>query len=202
MAIDVAFNGTTWIAICASIDVTSFFNSDSFTFVSSDGKNWTINPLSAFFLPMSIVWMGTQWIISGTIGEGATLYYSTDGINWDTNPSETAFPAFKLAWNGDAVNTISNTSYETTTTTAVPSLSFTNGNDRNLVNHALRRVRGGGAVAPPKKDASPSKTFVPSTGTHPYMQPGYKGKIGGYFPNSRYNVQKYQINTPAFTVSP
>jgi hypothetical protein len=68
--------------------------------------------------------------------------------------------------------------------------SFTTYKDVNVVNDALRRVRGGGAVAPPKKAASPSQTFVPSPGTHPYMQPGFKGKIGNYFPNSRYNSQK------------
>jgi hypothetical protein len=72
-------------------------------------------------------------------------------------------------------------------------MSFTTYKDVNVVNDALRRVRAGGAVAPPKKDASPSKTYVPSPGTHPYMQPGYKGKIGGYFPNSRYNIECYPI---------
>jgi hypothetical protein len=95
-----------------------------------------------------------------------------------------------MIWNGSSVNTISNSTYDTTTTDYTPTLSFTNGNDRNLVNHALRRVRSGGAVAPPKKAASPSQTYVPSPGTHPYMQPGYKGKIGSYFPTSRYNLQK------------
>ena len=190
MATDVAFNGTTWIATCASLNNSNNFNSDSFTFVSSDGKNWTINPLSAFFLPLSIVWMGTQWIISGTIGEGATLYYSTDGLNWATNPDGNSLPFFNMIWNGGTPETISSTTYETTTTGYTPSLSFTNGNDRNLVNHALRRVRSGGAVAPPKKAASPSQTYVPSPGTHPYMQPGYKGKIGSYFPTSRYNSHK------------
>jgi hypothetical protein len=190
IATDVAFNGTTWIAICASLDNSNVFNSNSFTFASSDGKNWTINPLSAFFLPLSIVWMGTQWIISGSIGEGATLYYSTDGLNWESNPDGNSLPFFNMIWNGSSVNTISNTTYDTTTTDYTPTLSFTNGNDRNLVNHALRRVRSGGAVAPPKKAASPSQTYVPSPGTHPYMQPGYKGKIGSYFPTSRYNLQK------------
>jgi len=68
-------------------------------------------------------------------------------------------------------------------------MSFTAYKDVNVVNDALRRVRGGGAVAPPKKAASPSQTYVPSPGIHPYMQPGYKGKIGSYFPNSRYNTQ-------------
>jgi len=66
-------------------------------------------------------------------------------------------------------------------------LSFTKPNDVNIVNHALRRVRSGGAVAPPSKNFSPSKTFVLSPGFHPYMQPGYKGKNPGYFPNLRYN---------------
>jgi hypothetical protein len=69
-------------------------------------------------------------------------------------------------------------------------MAFTAYKDVNVVNDALRRVRAGGSVAPPKKDASPSQTFVPSPGIHPYMQPGYTGKIGGYFPNSRYNNQK------------
>ena len=190
MATDVAFNGTTWIATGASLDNSNSFNSNSFTFISSDGKNWRIIPLSEFFLPLSIVWMGTQWIISGTIGEGGSLLYSTDGLNWDTNPDGSSFTFFNMIWNGGSANTISSTTYETTTTGYTPTLSFTNGNDRNLVNHALRRVRGGGTVAPPKKAASPSQTFVPSPGTHPYMQPGYTGKIGNYFPNSRYNSQK------------
>ena len=69
-------------------------------------------------------------------------------------------------------------------------MSFTKPNDTNLINHALSRVRGGGAVAPPKKNASNSHTYVPSLGTHPYMQPGYKGKIAGYFPTSRYNIKE------------
>ena len=69
-------------------------------------------------------------------------------------------------------------------------MSFTAYKDVNVVNDALRRTRAGGAVAPPKKTASPSQTYVPSPGTHPYMQPGYTGKIGSYFPTSRYNLQK------------
>jgi hypothetical protein len=68
-------------------------------------------------------------------------------------------------------------------------VSFTSSDQVNVVNDALRRVRAGGAVAPPKKNASPSHTYVPSPGTHPYMQPGYKGKNAGYFPTSRYNIQ-------------
>jgi len=77
-------------------------------------------------------------------------------------------------------------------------MSFTTYKDVNVVNDALRRVRGGGTVAPPKKAASPSHTYVPSPGTHPYMQPGFKGKNGGYFPTSRYNVNKDHT----FTISP
>lgn len=84
-------------------------------------------------------------------------------------------------------NSVGKGSLNYNTTDYTPTLSFTNGNDRNLLNRTLRRVRGGGYVAPPKKAASPSQTYVPSHGTHPYMQPGFKGKIGGYFPNSRYN---------------
>jgi hypothetical protein len=78
--------------------------------------------------------------------------------------------------------------------TAIP-LSFTSGNDINLLNRALRRVRSGGAVAPPKKNASPSHTYVPSPGTHPYMQTGYTGKNPGYFPTLRYNKEIYKNNT-------
>jgi hypothetical protein len=70
-------------------------------------------------------------------------------------------------------------------------MSFTSYKDINVVDDALRRVRAGGSVAPPKKAASPSQTYVPSLGTHPYMQPGYVGKIGSFFPNSRYNTQNY-----------
>jgi len=68
--------------------------------------------------------------------------------------------------------------------------SFTsnNSNHNNVINNALTKVRAGGSVAPPKKGASPSKTYVPSLGTHPYMQPGYTGKNPGYFPNLRYNT--------------
>jgi hypothetical protein len=73
--------------------------------------------------------------------------------------------------------------------------SFNNGNDKNLINSTLNRVRGGGAVAPPKKNFSPNHTYVPSPGTHPYMQPGFKGKIAGYFPTSRYNKEMYQNNS-------
>jgi len=81
-------------------------------------------------------------------------------------------------------------------------LSFTNGNDRNLINHTLSRVRGGGAVAPPKKAASPSNTYVTSPGNHPYLQPGFKGKIPGYFPLNRNNIPVNTINRQFFKVSP
>jgi len=190
IATDVAFNGTKWIATC--VDTSNINNqTDSYTFVSSDGKNWTINPLSTNLFPLSIVWMGTQWIISSFITNqegGATLLYSTDGLNWETNTEWTSLPFFNMIWNGGTVNNVVSTTYTSSTTDYTPTLSFTNGNDRNLLNRTLRRVRGGGYVAPPKKAASPSQTYVPSHGTHPYMQPGFKGKIGGYFPNSRYNI--------------
>lgn len=41
-------------------------------------------------------------------------------------------------------------------------MSFNSNIERNSVNDALRRVRGGGAVAPAKKNASPSATYVPT----------------------------------------
>ena len=95
-----------------------------------------------------------------------------------------------MATNGEPPMSI-NTSASSSNST----LSFTNGNDRNLLRRTLQRVRGGGTVAPPKKNFSPSHTFVPSPGTHPYMQPGFKGKIAGYFPTSRYNNETYKNNT-------
>jgi hypothetical protein len=89
----------------------------------------------------------------------------------------------------------------TNNSTNVP-LSFTNGNDKNLINHTLRRVRGGGAVAPPKKAASPSYTYGPSPGTHPYLQPGFMGKNMGNFPALRFNKPINTVTNQPFTVSP
>jgi len=43
--------------------------------------------------------------------------------------------------------------------------SFVSNSSKNVVNDALRRVRGGGAVAPPKKAASPS--IHPTPHFHP-----------------------------------
>ena len=40
--------------------------------------------------------------------------------------------------------------------------SFVSNSSKNVVNDALRRVRGGGAVAPPKKAASPSIHMTPN----------------------------------------
>lgn len=48
--------------------------------------------------------------------------------------------------------------------------SFTTYKDINVVDSALRRVRSGGAVAPPKKAASPSKTYVPPPSFRPMTQ--------------------------------
>jgi len=41
-------------------------------------------------------------------------------------------------------------------------MSFNSNVERNSVNDALRRVRGGGAVAPKKKNVSKSATYVPT----------------------------------------
>ena len=46
-------------------------------------------------------------------------------------------------------------------------MGFTTYKDINVVDNALRRVRSGGAVAPPKKAASPSKTYVPTPSFQP-----------------------------------
>ena len=50
--------------------------------------------------------------------------------------------------------------------------SFVSNSSKNTVNDALRRVRGGGAVAPPKKAASPSihptPHFPPATNKNIY----------------------------------
>jgi hypothetical protein len=198
MSIDIEFNGNSWITICA--DVVIFGDVNGYVFLSSDGENWKLYPLKQNFFPISIIWYNNLWIITGIDGsiEGSPLIlYSSDGITWDTDPNETPNVFFKMATNGEPPTTINNN----TTISNTSALSFTNGNDRNLINHALRRVRGGGSVAPPKKNFSSSHTYVPSPGTHPYMQPGFKGKIGGYFPTSRYNKQNYQ-NNQSFTVGP
>jgi hypothetical protein len=42
------------------------------------------------------------------------------------------------------------------------SMSFNSNIEKNTVNDALRRVRGGGAVAPKKKNVSASATYVPT----------------------------------------
>jgi hypothetical protein len=49
-------------------------------------------------------------------------------------------------------------------------ISFTTYKDINVVDNALRRVRSGGAVAPPKKAASLSKTYVPTPSFRPMTQ--------------------------------
>ena len=46
-------------------------------------------------------------------------------------------------------------------------MGFTTYKDINVVDNALRRVRSGGAVAPPKKAESPSKTYVPTPSFQP-----------------------------------
>jgi hypothetical protein len=191
MAVDIGFNGATWITICTDFNV--YGAVDGYVFLSTDGENWKLYPLQQNFFPLSIIWYNNSWIIDGFNGGfgGSSILYSSDGISWDINPEETPNIFFKMATNGEPP-TPSNT---TTSSSINSTLSFTNGNDRNLLRRTLQRVRGGGAVAPPKKNFSPSHTFVPSPGTHPYMQPGFKGKIAGYFPTSRYNKEMYQNNS-------
>jgi hypothetical protein len=46
-------------------------------------------------------------------------------------------------------------------------MSFTTYKDVNTVDNALRRVRSGGAVPPPKKAVSPSYTYGPTPGYAP-----------------------------------
>lgn len=46
-------------------------------------------------------------------------------------------------------------------------MSFTTYKDVNVVDDALRRVRSGGAVAPPKKAVSPSITYAPTPSFQP-----------------------------------
>jgi hypothetical protein len=181
MSTDVAFNGSKWVTICVDfhIEITN-----GYVFVSDNGKDWVLHPMFENFFPLSIVWNGELWISSGFYNSffELTLLYSNDGINWEINSEASPALFLKMEWNGEQPYNSNNATSSTNTL-----FSFTNGNDKNLINHTLRRVRGSGSVPPPKKAASPSYTFVPSPGTHPYMQPGFKGKIGGYFPNSRYN---------------
>lgn len=46
-------------------------------------------------------------------------------------------------------------------------MSFTTYKDVNTIDNALRRVRSGGAVPPPKKAVSPSYTYGPTPGYAP-----------------------------------
>ena len=46
-------------------------------------------------------------------------------------------------------------------------MGFTTYKDINVVDNALRRVRSGGAVAPPKKAVSPSRTYGPGPSFQP-----------------------------------
>jgi hypothetical protein len=75
--------------------------------------------------------------------------------------------------------------------------SFTshNSSEGNTVKHALDHARSGGAVAPLKTNTAPSLTGVPVPGFHPYMQPGYKGKLPMFNPmfNDRNTKLKYNI---------
>lgn len=58
-------------------------------------------------------------------------------------------------------------------------ISFTTNKDINTVNNALTRVRAGGSIAPPKKAASLSNTYVPT----PVFQPlGNKFVYGNKIP--------------------
>jgi hypothetical protein len=50
-------------------------------------------------------------------------------------------------------------------------LSFESHANANTVNHALRRVRGGGAVAPPKKGHNTHNAYSPSPKNIPLVQP-------------------------------
>jgi hypothetical protein len=49
-------------------------------------------------------------------------------------------------------------------------MGFTTYKDINVVDNALRRVRSGGAVAPPKKAVSPSITYAPAPAFRPMTQ--------------------------------
>jgi hypothetical protein len=184
MAVDIESNGTTWITICVDFNVNGAV--DGYVFLSTDGENWKLYPLRQNFFPLSIIWYNNSWIISGFLGgfSNASILYSSDGISWDTNPDGTPNIFVNMATNGELPT---QTTTNTSTSTSNSTISFTNGNDRNLINHTLRHVRGGGSVAPPKKSASPSHTYVPSPGTHPYLQPGYTGKNKGNFPGLRFN---------------
>jgi len=58
-----------------------------------------------------------------------------------------------------------------TNTAAGQPLSFESHANANTVNHALRRVRGGGAVAPPKKAHNTHNAYSPSPKNIPLVQP-------------------------------
>jgi len=55
--------------------------------------------------------------------------------------------------------------------TSGQSLSFESHANVNTVNHALNRVRGGGAVAPPKKNHNVSNAYTPTPKTIIWNQP-------------------------------
>jgi len=174
IATDVAYNGSLWVAVSCYLGAGLL----AYFLTSTDGMNWyLVNQYNDYF-PLSLVWDGNMWITTGLSNDGGpSTLYSMDGINWAPNQNSTSNSFLKMAWNGIG-------------SSSIPTLSFTNGNDRNLLRRTLNRVRGGGTVAPAKKGASPSNTYVPSLGTHPYLQPGYMVKNKGNFPFLRYNVKK------------
>uniref|UniRef100_A0A6C0JE99 Uncharacterized protein n=1 Tax=viral metagenome TaxID=1070528 RepID=A0A6C0JE99_9ZZZZ len=197
-ALDVCFNGNTWMALCVELN-SSNETINTYVFNSNDGQTWTLYLVSNNYLGISLIWGGNSWIITGgTVGQenNGTILYSTNGVTWSENPNETPNAFFKMTWNGELPTSSGNSNNNNNT------LSFTNGNDRNLINHTLSRLRGGGAVAPPKKAASPSHTYVTSPGNHPYLQPGFKGKIPGYFPLNRNNTPINTVTRQSFTISP
>ena len=116
IATDVVYNGLIWVAVAANFGEGVI----GYIITSTDGMNWNFVNEYIDFFPLSVIWDGKMWITSGLSNNGnPSTLYSTDAINWSPNQNSTANSFLKMAWNGFG------------STAITPTISFTNGNDRN-----------------------------------------------------------------------
>jgi len=89
--LEVAWNGTMWVAVGGGIS-----NSVAYSY---DGINWTGLGKSVITgYGHAIAWNGTMWVVPGTGSN--TLAYSYDGINWVGLGNSIFSGAYGVAWNG------------------------------------------------------------------------------------------------------
>jgi hypothetical protein len=120
--LEVAWNGTMWVAVGGGIS-----NSIAYSY---DGINWTGLGKSVLTgYGHAIAWNGTMWVVPGAGSN--TLAYSYDGINWVGLGNSIFSGAYGVAWNGRmwiAVGEGSNAvaySYDGITWVPLGNMSFT-----------------------------------------------------------------------------